>query len=499
MAVVVVVGIVVVLGLIAVVAMRIRTRGRVPVDRKARLLGTGKALEPLTESGARQKAEDCGRRLGMDEPPGVVIGTAVAGRRRLYGSYEDLHVDIWGTRQGKTTCRTIPAILAATGPVIATSAKRDVVDATRDVRQEGGRRIWVFDPEAIAGEAPTWFWDPLAWIGGDDLRATLLAGRFADAYPRVDSEDHHEIAAEELLAMLFLAASVARRPMVQIWDWVVNPQDTEPVEILRAAHRSSAGSALAAIYNSTAYQVCGIFSAAKKMIACLRLPNVHAWITPSPDRQQFDVDEFVGRNETLYALAAEGPNSVAPLVRGLVEAVLTVAAAQDRPTASPLLAVFDDVANLARWRDFPQRYGYYGSRGIVMMTMLQSWSQGVRCWGADGMSELWSAATVRVLGSGVDDMPFLRDRAEVLGSGTLTAADLRSLPRGRAIVFPSGAPPVLIETQPWWNGPYAAEVERSLNRHDPRRRPLFDALIFSRSESSGTVTKIPAEETHPSA
>ncbi|WP_238846472.1 TraM recognition domain-containing protein [Nocardia terpenica] len=97
------------------------------------------------------------------------------------------------------------------------------------------------------------------------------------------------------------------------------------------------------------------------------------------------------------------------------------------------------------------------------MTMLQSWSQGVRCWGADGMSELWSAATVRMLGSGVDDMPFLRDRAEVLGLDILTAADLRSLPRGRAIVFPSGAPPVLIETQPWWNGPYAAEVERSLD------------------------------------
>lgn len=140
MAVVVVVGIVVVLGLIAMVTMRIRTRGRVRVDRKARLLGAGKALEPWTESGARQKAEDCGRRLGMDDPPGVVIGTAVAGRRRLYGSCEDLHVDIWGTRQGKTTCRTIPAILAATGPVIATSAKRDLVDATRDVRADNGRR-----------------------------------------------------------------------------------------------------------------------------------------------------------------------------------------------------------------------------------------------------------------------------------------------------------------------------------------------------------------------
>lgn len=432
MAVVVVVGIVVVLGLIAVVAMRIRTRGRVPVDRKARLLGTGKALEPLTESGARQKAEDCGRRLGMDEPPGVVVGTAVAGRRRLYGSYEDLHVDIWGTRQGKTTCRTIPAILAANGPVIATSAKRDVVDATRDVRAENRRRIWVFDPEAIAGEAPTWFWDPLAWVGGDEHRAALLAGHFAEAYPCADTEDHFEIGAEELLALLFLAASVGERRIAEVWGWVTYSQDTEPIEILRAAHHSSAGSGLAAIYNSSVYEQTRVFNTAKQMVQCLRLPNVLDWITPSAERTRFDEHEFVERNDTLYALSVGGPSSVAPLVGALLEAVLTVAAAQDQPTASPLLMVVDDAANLARWRDFPQRYGYYGSRGIVMMTMLQSWSQGVRCWGADGMSELWSAATVRVLGSGVDDMPFLRDRRRssvpALSPPQISAPSLAAVP-----------------------------------------------------------------------
>ncbi|WP_067547688.1 TraM recognition domain-containing protein [Nocardia crassostreae] len=131
--------------------------------------------------------------------------------------------------------------------------------------------------------------------------------------------------------------------------------------------------------------------------------------------------------------------------------------------AIPLLAVLDDAANVVRWRDFPQRSGQCGGRGIVVMTMLQSWAQGVRCWGRGGMDELWSAATIKVLGGGVDDIPHLRDRPGV--------PDLRSLPRGRAVLLASGVPPVLIETEPWWDGEYAAAIHDSA---EPVRPPIAD-------------------------
>ena len=32
----------------------------------------------------------------------------------------------------------------------------------------------------------------------------------------------------------------------------------------------------------------------------------------------------------------------------------------------------------------PNLYSHYGSRGIVLMTILQSWSQGVEVWGEPG-------------------------------------------------------------------------------------------------------------------
>jgi len=50
---------------------------------------------------------------------------------------------------------------------------------------------------------------------------------------------------------------------------------------------------------------------------------------------------------------------------------------------------------------------------------------------------------------------------------TLDVADLGALPRGRAVVFASGAPATLVETVPWMNGPHAAALRASIAAHDP--------------------------------
>lgn len=45
-------------------------------------------------------------------------------------------------------------------------------------------------------------------------------------------------------------------------------------------------------------------------------------------------------------------------------------------------------------------------------------------------------------------------------------ADLAALPRGRAVVFASGAPATLIETVPWMRGDQADAVRASIAAHD---------------------------------
>ncbi|WP_433656055.1 type IV secretory system conjugative DNA transfer family protein [Nocardia sp. CA-128927] len=499
-----------------------KTIGVLPVDEKADVMGQGGAIAHLTAKGVREKAVQLGVRLGTDDVPGVPIGIGIADNQMLYGSYEDLHLDIWGPRQGKSTSRVIPAILTAIGPVLATSNKRDVVDATRDVREAKGSPTFVFDPQGVAGEESTWFWDPLAWVNarleGCEMRAARLAGHFADGDDGSDAKTDafFDPEAEDLLAGLFLAAAVGSRPIVQVWEWVTNPGDTEPIELLRAARHHYTASGLASQYNADLRTRSGIFGTAKKMIRCLKLSNVHPWITRGGDRREFDELEFIERNGTLYSLSLEGRGSAAPLVSALTEAVIDVAMREASRSRGgrlpiPLLAVLDEAANVVRWKDLPKQYSHFGSRGIVVMTVLQSWAQGVRCWGEPGMNALWAAANIKVLGSGVDDTNFLRERSEAIGdyevvsasvsessggksysrslgsSKTFSVQALAQLPRGRVIVFPSGAPPVLVRTVPWWEGEYAAEVTKSISHHDPQRKTeITDLMPGAPSLSKGT-------------
>lgn len=155
---------------VAIGAFLARHRRRASrVDHTTRYLGRGQDIAALTHKSATQTAT----RLGVTDAPGVPIGVTVASRQQLYGSWEDMHIDIWGPRTGKTTSRAVPAILSAPGPVLVTSNKRDVLDATRDIRAESGP-VFVFDPQNVAGEQAHIWWNPLSYVT-DEVRAARMA------------------------------------------------------------------------------------------------------------------------------------------------------------------------------------------------------------------------------------------------------------------------------------------------------------------------------------
>lgn len=75
------------------------------VDTAARYLGTVKDIESLTEPAIRAKAAELGVVMPTGEnnahcSPGVPIGTTLRGSTRLFGSFEETCVDVWGTRMG---------------------------------------------------------------------------------------------------------------------------------------------------------------------------------------------------------------------------------------------------------------------------------------------------------------------------------------------------------------------------------------------------------------
>ncbi|MCS0635011.1 TraM recognition domain-containing protein [Streptomyces sp. LP05-1] len=490
---------------LAVYRVRRRLRDRPDVDRAAGHLARGEELGKLTMKGAAATAERLGVRGSV---PGVFIGRSVHGRQPLFGSFEDMHIDIWGPRTGKTTRRAIPAVLDAPGAVLVTSNKRDIVDATRGPRQARGQ-VWVFDPQQVASEAPAWWWNPLSYVT-DVARARKLADHFASGSRDADAatDAFFDPAGQDLLAHLLLAAACAEAPVTQVYGWLSNPKDDTPERVLRSAGHSMPADALNGVLTAPDKQRSGIYGVAQQMASCLINPEVNRWVTPvSPDdrRLEFDPAAFVRTGSTLYSLSREGSDSAGPLVTALTVAV--VEAAEEYATTQrggrlplPLVGVLDEAANVCRWRALPDLYSHYGSRGIVLMTILQSWAQGVEVWGERGMEKLWSAANIRVYGGGVSDTRFLGDLSELAGefelreysttresesggwSGNRTVnesvrrervlqvSDLGSLPPGRALVLASGTKPVLVETIPWWQGPHARSVQASLTKHDPAPR-----------------------------
>ena len=490
----------VVLAIVGVVRYR---KGRTRVDRASSYMGRGKDVEGLSKRNAQAQAT----RLGVTGSLGVPIGKTL-GQMPLYGTWEDMHIDIWGPRTGKTTSRAVPAILDAPGGVLVTSNKRDVVDATRDVRAEAGP-VWVFDPPGIALENPTWWWNPLSYVT-DEVRAAKLADHFASGSrdPGAKTDAYFDPAGQDLLAGLLLAAALDVRPITDVYTWLTRPTEEEPIDILRRHGYDLTADQVRGVITAPEKQRGGIYGTAQQMASCLTNRQVAAWVNPqgNPDlRAQFDPAAFVRDGGTLYSLSKEGRGTAGPLVTALTVAV--VEAAEELAAGSaggrlsvPLLGVLDEAANVCRWRELPNLYSHYGSRGIVLMTILQSWSQGVDVWGESGMRKLWSASNVKVYGGGVSEDAFLESLSKLIGdydrqassvsSGRggrsvnqqlhreriLDVADLAAMPKGRAVVLSSGNRPTLIRTQPWMTGPHAEKVKASIAAHDPQAsRTIIEA------------------------
>lgn len=478
-----------VLAAAAVLLARRARRDREPVDAAAAHLGRGRALRRLHAPAVLATARRLGSTVG--DTPGPLLGRTVADRRPLYTNAEMVTLVIAGTRSGKSSAFAIPAILDAPGPVIATSNKPDLVERTAALRALTGT-VWIFDPQGLVGADPTWWWDPLADVKSLSA-AELLADHFAEdtRSPRSGGDAYFDGAGRSLLAGLLLAAATDHRPVTDIHGWLTDPTDGTPAVLLRTAGHTAAADAVRAVVTAPDRQRAGVYGTALQMVACLTNPTTTRWVTPPLDRRvrarRFDPAGFVTSQDTLYSLSREGRGSAGALVTALTVAVTQAAEAHATTCPGgrlrvPLTGVLDEAANVCRWRDLPQLYSHYGSRGILLTTYVQSPSQGVQLWGAQGWATLRDSANVLVYAGGIKDRDFLTELSDLLGTWerptdstshshtgrtvnratrrepVLDTAALAALPLGRAVVLVSGTPATLIATVPYQHGPHAAAI-----------------------------------------
>lgn len=474
--------------------------GQVRIDRKARSMASGRELAMLAPTGA---AKDADRLRSGHVGTGNPLGTLVVSQQPLRASYEWVQTWIMGPRAGKTSCVCVPQLLENRAPAIATSNKRDIVDLTRGPRSAMGR-VWVFDPQGLIGETQQVWWDPLNFIRAYPDRMVERADELAALFnASVSSEDgrpdpYFEPEGESYLASLLLAATAGDEPISAVWGWMMNPADLTPIHLLQFAGYDVAAEQVQGIAGLPEEQRGGVVGTTRKMVPWLRSPAILRWVTPQDGIPCFDEFAFVGSTQTVYAISREGAGTARAIMGALTVAILQAGeyvAGRSRGgrLKTPLMAILDEAANVVRWRDLPDMYSHFGSRGICVSAFLQGWSQGVEAWGERGMMKLWSASNIRVMGSGLAEEPFLAQMSRLVGEhdvitrsasagagihanmstntqlhreSILEVSELGAMPPGRAVLLAAGARAGILRLDHWSTKPYAAQVAASQEHYE---------------------------------
>ena len=300
-------------------------------------------------------------------------------------------------------------------------------------------------------------------------------------------------AAQDLLCALFLAAASSGRSLRECSRWLADAGSPIPAELLDTAGFRALAWSLRGAQNGAPETRDGIYQTARTAAKCLNDEDIMAWVTPPRQKAlpAFDPAKFAASRDTLYLLT-EARSAASPLIAALTDTVMRAGRRQAERAGGrldpPMVVVLDEAANICRIADLPELYSHLGSRGMIPVTILQSYQQGVAVWGEPGMAALWGASTKKVIGAGIDDPRHARDLATLVGQHDvpvvsvsygdgrtsqqvslrrqeiLEAADIRALPPGTALLLATGARPALISLRPWYTGPDAPRITAAIAR-----------------------------------
>ncbi|HLH99580.1 MAG TPA: type IV secretory system conjugative DNA transfer family protein [Acidimicrobiales bacterium] len=451
-------------------------------------------------------------RAGLAASGGRLYLGAGAGGRLAFASPQQALLVIGPPRAGKTSGVVVPNVLAAPGPVVATSTKPDVLQATLAARAGLGR-CWLWDPSGAVAVAPGLPVSPLRWSPvvasrtWDDAVVTARAlvgaarpgGRWGDGA-------HWTERAEALLAPLLHAAavSVPGGDMRAVVRWTLRRDATTPAGLLAQAGPDAAlaGDVLAGIAATDEREQSGIWSTAAGVLAAYRSPAaLDAAASPN-----FDPAWLAGTMDTVFLCApADRQQLVAPLVVAFLEQVKAgayrAAGGIGPGRRPPVLLALDELANIAPLPDLPALVAEGGSQGVLTLACLQDLSQARTRWGeaADGFLTLFGAklvlpgvADLRTLElisrlGGEVDVPHrsvsrnagggLRARRSTTRTWStqrqrrLPTDAVNQLPPGQALLVEGRNPPALVDLRPWWVTPPFAPSPPATPASGRARRP----------------------------
>ncbi len=431
------------------------------------------------ESAEWAKPRDLKPLLVRRPTPGrLTLGTV---DRRLIATEAQHSVAVIGpSGTGKTSGFAIPALLEWDGPVLATSIKGDIVEATMNQRRSHGE-VWVYDPTGSTGYDPTG-WSPLAeaadWQGALRMAAWLVSTARAGDRGGLQDSDFWYAVAQKLLAPLLHAAAIGGHTMGDVVRWVDLQDKDQPLRALQRAEALDAIQAFQATLNREEKARSSAYTTTETVLAAFADPAV---LTTTKAPPGFTPARLLdGANHTVYI---SGPVHEQARLRPLFTAVIeeTIHAVYDRANrpdtrlTKPLLLVIDEAANIAPLPDLAQLASTARGVGIQLVTVWQDFAQLQSRYGTLAQTVINNHRAKIVL-SGVSDTPTLDYISRLIGEQAVTETSETIAPDGstrtttETIRYHPLAPPAQLRQQEVGGGVLIygnlAPAQLKLRRHD---------------------------------
>lgn len=335
---------------------------------------------------------------------GYIRGTP---RQTITASFEASLLLVGPPGCGKTTRCLLPILRNFPGPVLATSTKVDLYEASAIRRQEKGP-VWVLDPEAMTEGAPLIRWSPTR--GCEDTHTAerrakaLIAG--ASSQNSDTRNAFFEVSATAVLRVLLHAAALGDNDISDVLRWC-RGEYTQALSILREHADPMLNMAGELTIHTTGADVTtsGVMRMVENALGCFNHRRVIEMCTPSI-YDDFDIAEFLRTNGTVYVLGGSASTSTA-LTTLFAEELLYVAGTVVAPhtpyrrLVPPLLACLDEAPNIAPLPSLPHLLADGRGRGIVTLVAMQSFSQARSRWSANEAETMSNAATITAVYGGL--------------------------------------------------------------------------------------------------
>jgi type IV secretion system protein VirD4 len=444
------------------------------------------------------RAEDAprGRLLVGDLASGIGPGR----KSRIAAEPGQSLVVVGPTQSGKTTSLAVPAILNWPGPVLAASVKTDLLRDTHAVRARQGR-VWRIDPTGCTGAVGD-EWSPLGecadWRRACATTTDLCQAARADG-TTADGEFWYATAAK-LLAPLFHAAALDRRPMADVVRWVDTQEVGEVADVLERLGAPEALDAARATWCRDDRTRSSVYTTAETVLAPFAHTASASWTSPRMTPARFEPADLLagGGDNTLYLCApAHDQRRLRGYFTALTQQVLTHAfecsTRAAAPLDPPLLVVLDEAAHIAPLTELDALAATCASHGIQLVTIWQDLAQVRARYGSRAPTVL-NNHRAKLFLPGIADPDTLEYASRLVGDEEVTQPsvtrdptgrrsttstttprrllppeELRCLPRGQAVLVYGTLPPARLRLRPWW--------ARRPGRPDSRTAPVTQRVV----------------------